>query len=268
MGFQNVLILICNSRHTWKSGTWKVLWNKRMMTTGDTMIKMKKTWRHMMPAWTATHIRTHLVIWTVLKAVGKRGGEWCCLGLQIAEAQRQGKGERKCVGYREWGRQQKEEDEEEAGHEWWWLDGQEMLEALRQEVQLGQVREAQVSIFIQERRQVWEMQGEGEKCSPFSVLVWNLLAFCRACGDCVLRTAPSALPPPHFSGGEWGGKEGVLGGKRRALTMWQWEHSRRVNEANGPMEQCKWLCIKCASESNMHEHECRMKEKVKRERHN
>lgn len=34
----------------------------------------------------------------------------------------------------------------------------------------------------------------------------------------MLRTAPSAFPPPHFSGGERGGKEGGFGGKRRTLT--------------------------------------------------
>lgn len=188
----------------------------------------------MMPAWMAhTHSRTHLVIWTVLKAVGKRGGEWRRLGLQIAEAQCQREGECKCVGYRERGRQQEEEDEEETGHKRWWLDGQEVLETLRQEVQLRQVREAQVAIFIQERRQVWEVQGEGEKRSSFgTVLVWNLLAPCRAC---MSRTAPSAFPPPQFSGGEWGGK-------RRAL-MWQRGRKVRREERTrpkGPMGQCKW----------------------------
>lgn len=190
-----------------------------------------------------THSRTHLVIWTVLKAVGKRGGEWCRLGLQIAEAQCQREGERKCVGYRERGRQQKEEDEEEAGHERWWLDGQEVLETLRQEVQLRQVREAQVAIFIQDGRQVWEVEGEGEKRSPFGpVLVWNLLALCRACWGCMLRTAPSVFPPPHFSGAEWGGKEGVLRGKRQAL-MWQFGQklwSEEWRRPKGPMGQCKW----------------------------
>lgn len=195
----------------------------------------------MMPAWMAKHIHTHLVIWTVLKAVAKRGVEWRSLGLQIAEAQCQREGERKCVGYRERGRQQKEEDEEEAGHKRWWLDGQEVLEALRHEVNLGQVREAQVAIFVQERRQVWEVQGEGEKRSLFGpVLVCNPLALFWACWSCVLRTAPSAFPPPHFSGGERGGKEGGFGGKRRTLTRARSIEAWRVDDAKGSMERCKW----------------------------
>lgn len=72
----------------------------------------------------------------VMVALGYGGGQGGCLGLQVAEAQRQREGQCEGVGDREGGGEQKEEDEEEAGDERGRLNGQEVLRALGEEAHL------------------------------------------------------------------------------------------------------------------------------------
>lgn len=96
-------------------------------------------------------------------ALGYAGGQRGCLGLQVAEAQRQGEGESEGVGHREGGGEQKEEDEEEAGDERRGPDGQKVLSALWQEAHLRQVGEAEVPVLVQDGRQVGQVQGEREE---------------------------------------------------------------------------------------------------------
>lgn len=108
----------------------------------------------------------------VMVALGYGGGQGGCLGLQVAEAQRQGEGEGEGVRDGERGGEQEEEDEEEAWDERWGLNGQEVLSALREEAHLGQIRESNVAVIVQEGGQVGQVQGEGEEraATPLALL--------------------------------------------------------------------------------------------------
>lgn len=90
----------------------------------------------------------------VMVALGYGGGQGGCLGLQVAEAHRQGKGEGEGVGDGEGGGQQEEEDEEEAGDERGWLNGQEVLRTLREEAHFWKIGEGDVTIIVQDGGQV------------------------------------------------------------------------------------------------------------------
>lgn len=113
----------------------------------------------------------------VMVALGYGGSQGGSLGLQVAEAQRQGEGEGESVWDGERGGQQEEENEEEAGDEWRWLDGQEVLRTLREEAHFGQIGEGDVTVFVQDRGQVGQVQGEGEECATMiPALLQSLLA--------------------------------------------------------------------------------------------
>lgn len=94
------------------------------------------------------------------------GGQRGRLGLQVTETQgqREGQGERVWDG--EGGGEEEEEDEEEAGDERGGLDRQEVLGALRQEAHLGQIREREVAVFVQNGGQIGEVQRDGEQPTP------------------------------------------------------------------------------------------------------
>lgn len=99
----------------------------------------------------------------VMVALGYAGSQRGSLRLQVAEAQRQGEGQGKSIWDGEGGGQQEEEDEEEAGNERWWLNGQKVLSTLREETHFGQVGEGDVTVFIKDRGQVRQVEGEWEE---------------------------------------------------------------------------------------------------------
>lgn len=115
----------------------------------------------------------------VMVALGYGGSQGGSLGLQVAEAQRQGEGEGKSIWDGEGGGQQEEEDEEEAGDEWRWLDGQEVLRTLREEAHFGQIGEGDVTVFVQDRGQVGQVQGEGEECAAMIPALLQSLLSCH-----------------------------------------------------------------------------------------
>ena len=125
---------------------------------------------------------THLLfLWTVMVmvALGYGGCQGGSLRLQVAEAQRQGEGQGKSIWYGEWGGQQEEEDEKEAGDEWWRLNGQKVLCTLREETHIGQIREGDVTVFIQDRGHVGQVQGEWEECATMIPALLQSLLSCR-----------------------------------------------------------------------------------------
>lgn len=128
------------------------------------------------------HTNTHLLfLWTVMVmvALGYGGSQGGSLRLQVAEAQRQGEGEGKSIWDGEGGGQQEEEDEEEAGDEWWWLNGQKVLCTLREETHFGQIREGDVTVFIQDWGQVGQVQGEWEECATMIPALLQSLLPCH-----------------------------------------------------------------------------------------
>lgn len=176
------------------------------------------------------HTSTHLLfLWTVMVALGYGGSQGGSLRLQVAEAQRQGEGEGKSIWDGEGGGQQEEEDEEEAGDEWWRLNGQKVLRTLGEETHFGQIREGDVTVFIQDRGQVGQVQGEWEECATMIPALLQSLLSCHEQQSLLIQqrsfafskgltaAAPSAAlawtdwggslmcvlpaPPPHFS--EW-----------------------------------------------------------------
>lgn len=99
----------------------------------------------------------------VMVALGYGSGQGGCLGLQVAEAQRQGEREGEGVRHREGGGEQEEEDEEEAGDERRGLNRHEVLRAHREEAHLRQVGKGDVAVLVQQGGQVGQVQGEGEE---------------------------------------------------------------------------------------------------------
>lgn len=175
----------------------------------------------------------------VMVAVGYGCGQGGCLGLQVAEAQRQGEGEGDGVRDGKRSGQQEEEDEEEAGDERGWLNGHEVLRAHGEEAHLRQIGEGDVSVLVQVGGQVGQVQGEGEQhaAAPlallqpllsgreqqhllvqqrgFTVVEGLAAAATVAALGRTDRRRPFAralpAPPPYFGGcnGRWG--EGELG---------------------------------------------------------
>lgn len=110
-------------------------------------------------------------------ALGYEGGQRSCLGLQVAEAQRQGEREGEGVGDRKGRGEQEEEDEEEARDERWWLNGKKVLCTLREKAHLGQIGEGDVAVLVQDGGQIGEVQREGEECAAATLaLLQPLLA--------------------------------------------------------------------------------------------
>lgn len=149
----------------------------------------------------------------VMVALGYGGGQGGCLGLQVAEAQGQWEGESESIGDREGGGEQEEEDEEEARDKWWWFNGEEVLRALGEEVQLGKIGEGDVTIFVQDGRQVGQVQGEGEERAAAALaLLQPLLAgreqqslLLQQGGFAVGTGLPAAAPGEVLGWTDWRG---------------------------------------------------------------